>query len=371
MSNYSFNSAARAFEERYSISQNAINQEDLQRSILRHNEVKISYYERATEFASAAEIPYGKQPTTPALLVAATQLAIHLCKCRTAPYRVRQERTNSNLYVPHIEWEFHFHALKLLQATWPHMDPIVKRANVLHPATNELLAISSNVYKHDLLPKNQGFEERNALNAEQSQRNLIAQKLKTWYEIQNNKLAVKNWAIKHQVAKKGFMTEWTTVANSQECFLLRADLRYSSLPSVIEKFGAPSHNTVRKNVAEFLDVANKFPEFAGAKWLIAPYVDLSGNWQLPLVALIPKLDSYRFVVQREVQEIWTSVAKIRGKSLESQMCHLQDGEYRFIPNDQAMLDGIDHQLSHAATYLFDTSVIMDTGINTVSSSSGL
>ena len=99
--------------------------------------------------------------------------------------------------------------------------------------------------------------------------------------------------------------------------------------------------------------------------MLSPYADLSDQWQLPLIALIPGPDRNRPQMQLHIRSIWESVAEVKGESLKSKLQYFE-GRYRFITEDQAMFDRLDQQLSYAATYLFGTQMLADTRIDTVS-----
>lgn len=367
MTKYLVDAAMRAFEERYSTQQNKYS----------HNEVKIYgcpksilTKHRATEFEVSAAIPEDVYPDLAVQLVAITDLAIHLCKRKTMPYRVRREpaRANSihtNLYTPRTDYEFHFDALRLFVCKSHSCDSLLKRANVLHPATFELIKLSTEIYTRKLLPKHQSWEEVQVLSPEQSRRNLIAQRMSEWSFLPSNKKSIKKWADRHVSSAEDFLETWTAHAKKYKCFLLRADLIYSSPAQITTGFGTPSHHTVRENVVAFLDEMCLNPKFRDAKFLLAPYSDLTGQWQLPLVALIPGTDRNRQAAIMEIIKTWESVAFVTGRSLELQMRHFE-GEYRFISHDQNMFDNIKQQIFQSSIYFFHTNIIADTCIDNVS-----
>nr|WP_312374844.1 hypothetical protein [Delftia acidovorans] len=367
MTKYIIDAAMRAFEEKYSTQQNKYS----------HNEIEfygrqkpIFTKHRATEFEVSASIPDGIYPDLAVQLVAITHLAIHLCKRKTMPYRVRREqnRTSSshaNLYTPRTDFEFHFDALHIFISKNHSCDYLLKRANVLHPATLELIKLSTEIYTRKLLPKHQSWEEDQVLSPEQSRRNLIAQRISEWSFIPSNKKSIKNWNDKHISCAKDFLETWTDHAKKYKCFLLRADLIYSSPFNIAKGFGTPSHLTVRENVMDFLEAMRSNPKFRDAKFLLAPYSDLNGQWQLPLVALIPGTDRNRPTATMEIQKTWESIASVNGKSLESQMRNFE-GEYRFISHDQNMFDNVEQQIFQSSIYYFHTKIIADTCIDTVS-----
>lgn len=370
MTKYSFDAAMRAFEERYSIWQNERAQETLITIDPWGRKRPIRSQQRAIDFEIAAPIPEGMHPSLPVQLVALTQLALHLCKCRTPPYRVRREQTGSNplsacFYVPHINWEFHFDTLRLLTSERRPLPSVLQRADVLHPATRALIDIGLKIYTRKLMPSNLTYEERQALDPEQCQRNLIAHSMHEWNTLPASSRAIKDWTAKHMESEKAFLIEWTTKAKKRECFLLRADLIYSSPTRKALNFGSPSHTTVRRDVAALLESVRSDPNFTDATWMLDPYADLSGQWQLPLIALIPGPDKNLPSARMRVQKHWESVTGVTGKSLESAFLSM-DSEYRFIADKHAMFDNLDQHLLRAATYLVGTRLIADTSIDTVS-----
>ncbi len=370
MTKYSFDAAMRAFEERYSIWQNEREQETQISITPWGRKQAIRFQQRATDFEIAAPIPEGMHPSLPVQLVALTQLALHLCKRRTPPYRVRREQTGSNpqaacFYVPKIDWEFHFDTLRLLTSERRPRPSMLQRANVLHPATRALIDISIKVYARELMHLNLTYEERQVLDPEQYQHNLIAKKMHEWDALPENSRAIKDWTAKHRTCEKAFLIEWTTEAKKRECFLLRSDLIYSSPAPKAHNFGPPSHITVRRDVAALLKSVRSDPDFIDATWMLDPYADLSGQWQLPLIALIPGPDKNLPSARMRVQKHWESVTGVTGKSLQSTFLSM-DGEYRFIADEHAMFDDLDQHLLRAATYLFGTRLIADTSIDTVS-----
>jgi hypothetical protein len=369
MTQYSLDAAMRAFEERFSISQNQLKQEPLINTRPWERIKAIRPQHRATDFENATPIPEGMYPSLPVQLVATTQLALHLCKRKTPPYRVRREQLGSNpmhanLYVPRTDWEFHFDALRLL-TTERKLPSALLRTNVLHPATHALINISSDIHARDLMPHLQSYEERQVLETEQSQRNLIAQEMSKWYALPNNERSMKSWVSKHLASEKAFLNAWTAEAKKRECFLLRVDLIYSAVAHEAWGFCAPSHSVVRRNVATFLDAVRCDPVFTDATWMLTPYADLSNQWQLPLIALIPGSDRNRPQVHLHLQNVWDAVAGVKGESLKFNLPYFQ-GHYRFVSEDQAIFGSLDQQLLYAANYLFGTRMIADTCIDTVS-----
>lgn len=357
----------RAFEEKYNAQQNKYFPNEIE-IYGRHKSTLTKH--RATEFEVSASIPDNFYPDLAVQLVAITYLAIHLCKRKTMPYRVRREPARSsyscaNLYTPRIDFEFHFDALRLFIRESHSCDSLLKRANVLHPATLELIKLGIAIYKNNLLPKHQSWEEHQVLSTEQSQRNLIAQKMNEWHSLPFNKNSIKKWNNGHLSCAENFLESWTSYAKKHKCFLLRADLIYSSPNQLARGFGTPTHNIVRENVAAFQEAMRCNPTFRDAKVLLTPYSDLSRQWQLPLTALIPGSDRSRAEATMEIKKIWESVACVNGKSLESNL-QFFEGEYRFISRDQHMFDSLDQQLLQAAIYHFHTRLIADTCIDTVS-----
>lgn len=374
MTRYSLDVAMRAFEERYSTAQNQLKQDT--RTDITSWRLNRAFrpMPRATDFQSAVPIPEGMHPSLPVQIVATTQLALHLCKCKASPYRVRREQPGSNpmhanLYVPRIDWEFHFDALRLLTTECSTFPSVLQRANTLHPATRALISISTDIHERDLMPPFPSYEERQVLDPEQSQRNLLAKRMSDWYALPDNERASKDWTTKHSTFEKDFLNEWTAKAKKHECFLLRVDLIYSASTREVNNFGPPSHSRVRRDVAAFLETVRSDPNFTGATWKLSPYADLCGQWQLPLIGLIRGSDRSRPMVHHHLQKIWEFVADVKGKSLECNLLFFK-GEYRFICHDQAMFDSLDQQILNAATYLFGTRMIADTDIDTVSTDIG-
>lgn len=365
MTKYSFDAVMRAFEERYSISQNK-RQPEIKTNIARWGRPQsIRTQQRAIDFEIAAPIPENMHPSLPVQLVAITQLALHLCKRKTPPYRVRRDQIGSNgFYVPRIDWEFHFDTLRMVASKRAPLSYVLLRTNVLHPATLALIDIGNKIYTHDLQPSYLSFEERQALNPEQGQRNLIAKKMYEWNALLGNSRAIKDWSAKHEASITAFLNEWTNHANKRDCFLLRADLIYSSSPRYAQKFEARPHSTVRRDVAAFLKSVQRDPYFTDANWLLEPYADLSDEWQLPLIALIPGSEKNLTQTCMHVQKHWELAADVTGKSMESNFLHM-DGEYRFIAHEHLMLDNLEQHLLRAATYFFGTRLIADTSIDNV------
>ncbi|WP_143044661.1 hypothetical protein [Delftia lacustris] len=367
MTKYIIDAAMRAFEEKYSTQQNKYFSNEIE---FYGRQKPIFTKHRATEFEVSASIPDGIYPDLAVQLVAITHLAIHLCKRKTMPYRVRREQArissgHANLYTPRTDFEFHFEALHLFISKNHSCDSLLKRANVLHPATFELIKLSTKIYTCKLLPKHQSWEEDQVLSPEQSRRNLISQKMSEWSFLPSNKNSIKFWNDKHVACAEDFLEKWTDHAKKYKCFILRADLIYSSPFQITKGFGTPSHHAVRENVTDFLEAMRRNPKFRDAKFLLSPYSDMNGQWQLPLVALIPGTDRNRPAATMEIQNTWESIASVTGKSLESQMRNFE-GEYRFISHDQNMFDNVEQQIFQASIYHFHTKIIADTCIDTVS-----
>lgn len=353
-----------AFEERHAESQN---RPSTNSKLIYRNDpsARTPHKERTTDFEAAQPIQNFK-PTLAVQLAAITLLATHLARSKSSSYRVRRDSKTKcgSLYVPQIDWEFHFDALELWCANRA-LPRVLERQNVLHPATSTLVDIAIKVLGNPLKPVHVSYEEFNTLTDQQLRRNLIAARMREWYAAPTNIARVKAWFQKHQAAKHHFLKKWCEAAQKRQSFLLRADLHYSTPSRVLQRFGPPSHDIVRRDVSNFLAAMQADTSLCDCICIAQPYADFYGGWQIPVAALFSRMEVDEAYAMRQVQKHWEVAAGVTGHSVESSLRSL-DGLYRFIPAELAMLDNVENHLVRAATFLYDTGLIADTGIETVS-----
>lgn len=356
--------AIRAFEERHSESQNHP-VSSFQLTCRGNQSTRAPQKERIIDFETTKSIP-DFQPTVAVQLAAITQLAAHLIRSRSDSYRVRRDSTTKHgwLYVPQIDWEFHFCALELWCSNRA-LPKVLVRKNVLNPATSALVDIATKVSSLPLKPVHASREEFNTLSDQQIRRNLIAARMREWHAAPTNATQVKAWLQKHQQAKREFLDTWCEAAQKRDSFLIRADLRYSIPTRELRGFGSPAHDIVRRDVSNFLTAMQADETLCNCLCTTQPYADFHSGWQIPVVALFSRLGVEEAYAIHQIQLHWESAAGVTGRSLEFTFRSL-DGLYRFIPAELAMLDNIELHLIRAASYLYDTCAIADTGIDTVS-----
>jgi len=309
-------------------------------------------------------------PSPAVQLAVIVELALHLTRCKTGPYRVRREQLSSSVdrtYAPRSQWEFAFDVLDLWHSNRYQWPSVLAREAVLHPAGRALIKIAAKVFENNLLPKAISREEYDTLTDQQLQRNLIAQRLKEWFTLPPNANLVKLWHAKHNDSKKEFLESWGTQLQQGNWQVVRADLLYPKVPHVISGFGPLPHLTVREHVQRFTAIVLNDSQLSACKCLVAPYADFWSGWQLPMVALVPIHETPTLNEQARMLEHWRSATNDPGANMLSYFLQMK-GDYRFISAEQNMYDSADAHLVRAATYFFDTCLIADTRIETVSSS---
>ena len=355
-----------AFEERYSDSQNEPLGEEIFRSFGQEKTRKerAGYFERSESIGSV-------QPTRAVLLVAITELAIYLCRSKSRIYVAQlvqrsKKEYKATRYVSRIDWEFHFDALDLWREERLRKHEVVARENVLHPAVVALFECAASVARIDIARcARVTREEYENLDDGQIRRNLTAQSLREWYALPSSKERVQNWSTKIASERKKFLVEWEGDILAEDCILVRADLHHASCStSWSHNFGQVSRADVIEHVRELEKLLRADNRFCLVRCLIDPYLDLNGNWHVPVALLVRRSTLSIPVINLCVLDSWTVAVKPYGGS-QSSLPNSLDMEYRFIAPEQRSLDGIRSHLVRLATYIFDTRLIADTRLETL------
>ncbi len=355
-----------AFQERFSDAQNQSVVSSHGVFITTKSEADISN-EQLTSFKKTA-FPenFQQQPTRAVLLLAITELALHICRSKQPLYRVRfDSRGTDSLmdrhYAPRIDWEFHLGALDQWCSKKFQQPKVLSRENILHPAAKELIEIAQKVYDHNLKPRNVSFEEYHALSEEQLQRNLIAEKMRQWYSLPSSKALVKNWASKSVEAKADFILNWENEMRNHDCFLFRTDLLFEK---VVLGSWRTSYSSVDKSVKSLEELLWGENRLGLIRSYIDPYIDLDGSWNIPVVLLIRCGSISMQDIEDFIMRLWNStIFPHRGRQVSNFICDYCN--YRFITREHLMLDNQSIQLLRAAIYIFDTKFIADTSLSSI------
>ncbi|MBN9576310.1 hypothetical protein [Alicycliphilus denitrificans] len=356
-------SAVQAFEERFATSQNSPDSNEGRLASIKREE------ERSNMFVKTEPIT-DILPTPAAQLAAIVELANHLARSRTSPYRVRRQlqRSSSHFerhYVPSIDSEFAFCALEL----WcidQQRSAVLTRDGVMHPAAKALIDFAERVLTNGLLPKYLSREEHNTLSESQQRRNLVAEYMRDWYASPDNKHRVKLWNEKYRQAKEKFLTDWSALARLSDACFLRADLTYSPASKGFAGANRMRSREIRLHVARFITAVRANPLFAAGKCLVHPYVDLYGGWHLPLLACAPEPQTgLGHQLQQALLKQWRSATEQDHASAVWQPFSMEC-TYRFISDEQRAFDNPQQHLGRAAAYFFESRVLADTHIDVIS-----
>ena len=323
--------------------------------------------EQLTSFKKT-EFPedFQQQPTRAVLLLAITELALHICRSKQPLYRVRFDSRGADSlmdrhYAPRIDWEFHLGALDQWCSKKFQQPKVLSRENILHPAAKELIEIAQKVYDHNLKPRYPTFEEYHALSEEQLQRNLIAEKMRQWYSLPSSKALVKNWAFKGAVAKADFILDWDNEIKSNDCFIFRTDLLFEEI--IFGSWG-DSYSILDKNIKFLEELIWGESRLGLIRSYIDPYIDMDGNWNIPVVLLIRSVSISIQEIENCILKLWNSaIFPHKGRQVSNFICDYCD--YRFITREHLMLDSQSIQLLRAAIYIFDTKFIADTSLGSI------
>ncbi len=362
----------RAFEERHSWSLNRSS--STPETFLYARERSIAPLERATDFPGAEEI-MGAQPTEAAMLVMLTDLALHLVRSRTNPYRVRREPSRMNksvdrFYVPQIDYEAHFSALRIWLKRYPRFSGILRAGDALHPVTRALIEAAQNVAQGNNKFLAHSSEEYAWLDEEQLECNAIAERMRAWFKYSTNADLAKAWEKRLLTAKENFMTRANAALGNAPMQLLRFDLLYGGQIGARQGFGAIGADVVKKDVALFNEKIQSSPRFAGHLTDLFPYADFTVTWIVHGVVLLPASETDLCSLLEEIRGIWNGVVAPHTGLYRGTYNTLQ-GDFRYVDDEHRMFDPLWLQLSRAETYLFDTRLILDSSLEAITDSTDI
>lgn len=367
------NSAAfRAFEERHSRSLNRGSSAP-EIPLYARQQIKPKL-ERATDFLGTEGIN-DVQPTDAAMLVMLTDLALHLVRARTNPYRVRRESLSKSkgldhFYVPRIDYEAHFSALRIWLKRYSRFPALLREGSALHPVTRALIEAAQNVAqgRGKLLANSR--EEYEWLDDMQLECNVIAERMRAWFNYSANATLAKAWEKRLATVKEDFMARGRVAAAAVSPMqLLRFDLLYAGQVGN-QGFGAIGVDVVKSNVALLYKKIQSSPRFSGHLTEFHPYADFTVTWIVHGVVLVPVSATSISSLIEEIRSIWNSVVAPHAGVYQDNYSTLQ-GDFRYVAEEQRMLDPLWLQLSRAQTYIFDTRLIMDTSLEVIAIPTGV
>ena len=356
--------AYRAFEERHSASLNPGFQPGEKIPWLYRPGA--SQLERAADF-SCVEPILEKEPTDAVEILLITQLARHLIKSRTSPFRVRRDRAQSakaldSYFVPRIDYELHWSALSVWHRRYPELPAVLRQGQALHPATLALIDTRASAARWEDKPLTYSREEYDFLSDEQLVCNAIAERMRAWAAQPANKMRTKAWETRLDIDQEDFLARFTPTAESSPHQLLRFDLFYAGQSGPDRGFGTIPADVVKNDVDRLREALERSPSFRGQIVEFYPYADFSVRWVIPGVILLPASAASPWTLLEEVKACWKKIAEPRGGWLQASYTAMK-GEFRYVTDEQRMLDPIWLQLSRAAAYLFDTRLILDSSMD--------
>lgn len=361
-----------AFEERHSKLLNKSSQAS--EIIFYVRSPPLSQLERASDFSRTMPITE-RQPTDAVLIVLLTDLARHLIRSRTDPYQVRRDRPRSGkaletYFVPSVEYELHFSALSIWQKRYRALPAVLKMGQALHPATLALIETAALVAKSVANLFARSREEYDWLSDDQLAYNAIAARMRLWIAHAANAMQIKAWETRLDTDKRKFIARWTPKSESTPHQILRFDLFYGAQADANRGFGAIPADLVQYHIDRLVKTLESSPSFRGHMAEFYPYADLSMTWIIPGLIRLPASEVSHFGLLHEVKAFWQKIAALRGGQLQASFT-TQEGEFRYVTDEQRMLDPLWLQISRAATYLFDTRLILDSSLSAITSPESL
>lgn len=326
-------------------------------------------HERITDYPRTAEFGENR-PSPSVLLEAITQLALNRVRSRTNSYRVRRESSRSSkdidsYYCPRSENELCYSALD----TWtnsPYSIPLIVRSGKgLHPATQALLEIAAQVCRLERRPTAHSREEYECLDDRQLLRNFVAEGMRAWYSVPSNQLMVKDWGSKHALQKRQFIETWTAKIRSGQFQLLRLDLHYEYRGEPDKVLCSINKDAVKSDIARLRQALETTARFQGSLIGFFPYADLTVTWMIPCVMLVPSSQVLPQILLNDIGALWREISGDHHGRFETTYRTLQ-GDFRYTSSEQQMLESTEAQLMRAATYLFDTRLILDSSLESLS-----
>ena len=110
-----------------------------------------------------------------------------------------------------------------------------------------------------------------------------------------------------------------------------------------------------------LEALESSPNFRGHLVEFHPYADFTVTWMIPGVILLPVSAVPASTLLTEVKACWQRIAGQRDGRFQASYTTM-DGNFRYVIDEQRMLDPLWLQVSRAATYLFDTRLIFESSL---------
>lgn len=356
------------FEERHSGSLNRDSQ--IPETTFFVRKPSVPQRERATDFCRTEPITE-PQPCDAVCIALLTDLALHEIRARTNPFRMRRDRPMSaksmdTYYVPRIDYELHWSALSVWLKRYSEMPAIFRLGKALHPAVLALIEAARSVAKCQVQFMARSSEEYDCLSDDQLICNAIAERMRLWKAHPANALQIKAWETRLDQDKADFLERWTPAAGCDPQQLLRFDLFYAGQGGPDRGFGTTSADVVKADVSRLREALEKLPHFRGQLIEFYPYADFSTTWVIPGVILLPASAGSPWNLLNEVEACWQKIEGSRKGRLQASFTTMK-GEYRYVTEEQRMFDPLWLQLSRAATYLFDTRLILDSSLDALTS----
>ena len=357
------NGIARAFEERFSQTLNLRSQGVFDTVPPAH-----SFYAEFSGLHEPAR-PLEDLCLAPGAVIASTALlAEHLGNSRSSPYRIRRERSTPSsirhtYYVPSIDYEMHFDALQQLMGM-RRVLKVLERSSVLCPLASVLISAAIAVHKLAAPFKGRSWEECNHLSDLQMQRNLIAERVSKTLSLPLHKAEMLAWNRKHNEDKKRFIEACGQLLARNECQLLRGEFQLSSKLNVRHKQSAKE---IQLTLDKFRETLATRLDLTSCVLHVDPYLDISTNWQLPWSCLVTIESNGGSHIRNLIYDAWKSTVP-QGWTQDSRASDAWSSEYRLITDEQVMLDSVELQVVKASIFHFDTLLVADTRLLTLSQS---
>ena len=368
MTNRLNETAYRAFEERHCVSVNGGFESAEKSPFLR--KPLAPQLERAADFSCVESI--GEQePTNAVVIVLLTQLARHLIRSRTNPYRVRRDRAQSakdldGYFVPRIDYELHWSALSVWHRRHPALPAVLRQGQALHPATLALIDTRASAARWGNKPLAHSREEYDWLSEDQLICNAIAERMRAWAAQPANKMRTKAWETRLDIDQEDFLARFTPAAESSPQQLLRFDLFYAGQAGPDQGFGTIPADVVKDDVERLREALERSPSFRGHVVELHPYADFSVRWVIHGVILVPVSVASYWTLLQEIKACWKKIVESRDAWLQASDFRMMSN-FRYASDEQLMLDPIWLQLSRAAAYIFDTRLILDSSLEAITS----
>ena len=355
----------RAFEERHSPSFNSGSRPPYRQTFYARA-LPSQQRERAADYCLTEHITE-PEPSDAVQLVLNMDLALHLIRCRTPSYRVRRDvarsaKARDSNYVPLIDYELHFSALSLWLKRYPELPAIFRQGHALHPALLALIEIATAVAKLQGKPLANSREEYEYLSDDQLLYNLIGERMRSWAANPANATRIKVWEKRLDKDKQDFLERWTPADGSLPHQLLRFDLSYDGQTGSHQGFGGVPADVVKKHVTSLRETLASSPNFSGLLVEFFPYADLTVMWMIPGLILVPASGVSALTLLTEIKSLWQKITGLGNGGLQDNYTTMH-GAYRYVSDEQRMLDPLWLQLSRAVTYLFDTRLIFDSSLS--------